>query len=245
MRVGPGRSAIRHPPFQPLDDRTQPTPVVDLYAETARRTPAEAPVEAPPTLASLAGGPSPLTAKLAAGDGDLHAPDPRRPALGVRILVTGVVRDSDGRGVPGAVIEIWQANAAGRYRHDAGGSGPIDPGFAGFGRIRTDADGRYRFLSIKPGAYPVRTNPGRWWRPPHIHLSVLPPGMDGRLVTQVYFPGDPLNDLDRILQAIPDADARASLVMRPMPTTAVPLDDTLGFERDLVLRGRHATPPTG
>ena len=118
---------------------------------------------------------------------------------------------------------------------------PLDPHFLGNGRCCADAEGRYAFFTIKPGAYPVPDS-GRWWRPPHIHFSVLGPGSLSRLVTQMYFPGDPLNAADRIILSIPDAEARARLVARAVPTEEVE-GEWLGFAHDMVLRGRHATPP--
>ncbi|MFC3229257.1 protocatechuate 3,4-dioxygenase subunit beta [Marinibaculum pumilum] len=227
--------------YRPLDDRTQPVPVIAGYIETARRTPRRNPVQRPTTLSDLV-GPRQFGGKLPLGSGDLYETKQGHPALGVRIHVEGRVLDEEGRGVPGAVLEIWQANAAGRYRYDASGFGAIDPNFAGYGRIQADAEGRYSFVTLKPGAYPVYSNPGRWWRPPHIHLSIFGAGMASRLITQVYFPGEPLNGRDIILNAIPDAAARERLVMREMPILDVPAENTLGFRQDFVLRGRHATP---
>lgn len=230
--------------FDPLDDASQPVAVIDGYIETARRTPLQPPVARPLTLSDLA-GPVRFGARLPLGEGDLYEPQPGRPAIGVRIHVEGRVLDEDGRGVPGAVLEIWQANAAGRYRYDDKGFGAIDPNFAGYGRVRTDAEGRYRFVTVKPGAYPVYSNPGRWWRPPHIHLSIFGAGMASRLITQVYFPGEPLNARDIILNSIPDPAARARLVMQEMPILQVPAENTLGYRQDFVLRGRRATPFEG
>lgn len=235
----PSASAPRS--LAPLEDASQPRPVVAGYAETGRRYPREPAVARPAGLADLA-GPADFAAKMAIGSGDLYEAEPGRPAIGVRIVVEGRILDEDGRGVAGAVLEIWQANAAGRYRYDANGFGAIDPNFAGFGRVRADGQGRYRFVTLKPGAYPVYSNPGRWWRPPHIHLSIFGAGMASRLITQVYFPGDPLNDRDLILNAIPDARARARLVMRETPILEVPAENSLGFRQDFVLRGRRATP---
>ncbi|MEQ8349674.1 MAG: hypothetical protein RIB84_09475 [Sneathiellaceae bacterium] len=227
--------------YAPLAAESQPVSVIDGYIETARRTPRRAAVARPLTLSDLA-GPRHLAGRLPVGEGDLYEAVAGRPALGVRIHVEGRVLDEDGRGVAGAILEVWQANAGGRYRYDAGGFGAIDPNFAGFGRVRADGQGRYSFVTLKPGAYPVYSNPGRWWRPPHIHLSIFGAGMASRLVTQVYFPGEPLNARDILLNAIPDAGARDRLVMREMPILEVPAENTLGFRQDFVLRGRHATP---
>ena len=143
----------------------------------------------------------------------------------------------------GTIVELWQANAAGRYynpldQRDA----PLDPNFVGNGRVRTDEEGRYAFFTIKPGAYPVPVK-DTWWRPPHIHFSVLGPSSLSRLVTQMYFAGDPLNALDRILNSVPDAAARERLIARHLPPAEVG-DGWLGFTHDIVLRGRHATPAT-
>ena len=164
-----------------------------------------------------------------------------KAALGERIIVAGRVLDEDGRPQPGVMIELWQANAAGRYdhprdQHDA----PPDPNFHGAGRLFTDADGRYRFTTIKPGAYPWR-NHHNAWRPNHIHYSLFGAGFAQRIITQMYFPGDPLLPLDPIFLATPDAAARNRLV------AAFDLDVTepewaLGYRFDLVLRGRAQTP---
>jgi protocatechuate 3,4-dioxygenase beta subunit len=161
--------------------------------------------------------------------------------LGERIVVAGQVVDENGRPVPHTLIEIWQANAAGRYihaadRHDA----PLDPNFFGAGRCVTDAEGRYRFVSIKPGAYPWE-NHAKAFRPAHIHFSLFGPSFVTRLVTQMYFPGDPLIPLDPIMNGIPDAGARQRLVS----TYSVELTEhgrALGYAWDIVLRGSNATP---
>lgn len=161
--------------------------------------------------------------------------------MGERIIVEGAVRDEDGRPVPSTMIEIWQANAAGRYpherdRHDA----PLDPHFRGTGRVFTDAAGRYRFTTIKPGAYPWQ-NHHNAWRPNHIHYSLFGPGFATRLVTQMYFPGDPLLPLDPVFNSVPDASARDRLIARFDLDVTQP-DHALGYRFDLVLRGRGATP---
>jgi protocatechuate 3,4-dioxygenase beta subunit len=160
---------------------------------------------------------------------------------GERIIVTGRVLDSDGRPVHNALVEVWQTNAAGRYAHAKDQHpAPLDPNFTGAGRCLTDADGRYRFVTVKPGAYPWKNHPNAW-RPAHIHFSVFGTAFTQRLVTQMYFPGDPLMPFDPILQSIPSPEARERLV------AAFDLDITqpewaLGYRWDIVLRGPAATP---
>lgn len=160
--------------------------------------------------------------------------------LGERIVVTGRVLDEEARPVPNTLIEIWQANAAGRYihkidQHDA----PIDPNFLGAGRCLTDSEGRYRYYTIKPGAYPWG-NHHNAWRPIHIHLSLFGDSFDQRLVTQMYFPGDPLLDLDPIFLGVPEG-ARERLVAKFDLGVTEP-EFALGYTFDIVLRGRAATP---
>jgi protocatechuate 3,4-dioxygenase beta subunit len=160
--------------------------------------------------------------------------------IGERIIVHGRVLDGDARPVPGALVEFWQANAAGRYRHrndrfDA----PIDPNFGGCGRTLTDAEGRYAFRTVKPGPYPYR-NRVNDWRPAHIHFSVFGSGFAQRLITQMYFEGDPLIRHDSILATIPDPAARERLVAALDLGASVPLD-TLAYRWDVVLRGRRST----
>src|SRR5208282_3250141 len=135
-----------------------------------------------------------------------------KPALGERIIVVGTITDESGRPVPHTMIEIWQCNASGRYthpgdQHDA----PLDPNFHGAGRVFTGADGWYQFTSIKPGSYPWR-NHHNAWRPNHIHYSLFGTGFGQRLITQMYFPGDPLLALDPIYLSVPDPAARKRLV---------------------------------
>ena len=135
-------------------------------------------------------------------------------ALGERIFVHGRVLDENGRPVRGALIEVWQANAAGRYKHKVDGhDAPLDPNFSGAGRMITDAEGRYCFKTIKPGAYPWR-NHSNAWRPAHIHFSLFGAEILSRLVTQMYFPGDPLQAIDPIFNSIPGENARLRLVSR-------------------------------
>lgn len=227
--------------FPPADPATQPVVPVAGYPNTIRRNPARAPFRRPLTRSELT-GPLDLAAKLLPGDDNLAVLAPGRIAMGQLIHVAGQVLDEDGRPVAGAIVELWQANAAGRYAHPIDQrDAPLDPDFLGNGRTRTDEHGRYGFFTIKPGAYPV-PNSGRWWRPPHIHVSVLGPASLMRLVTQMYFPDDPLNPLDRILNSVPDAGARARCIARTVPPDTID-GEWLGYSHDLVLRGRHATPP--
>jgi protocatechuate 3,4-dioxygenase beta subunit len=163
------------------------------------------------------------------------------PPLGERIVVSGRVLDEDGRAVPRTLVEVWQANAAGRYRHPADQhDAPLDPNFTGSGRVLTDAEGRYRFVTIRPGAYPWR-NHDNAWRPAHIHFSVFGPAFATRLVTQMYFPGDPLLAHDPIFNCITDEAARQHLVARFDWETTVP-EHALGYRFDIVVSGREATP---
>jgi protocatechuate 3,4-dioxygenase beta subunit len=227
--------------FDPQDPATQPVVPIAGYPNTLRRNPARAPFTRPLTRTELT-GPLDLAGKLRPGDDNLAVLAPGRVAQGQLIHVGGQVLDEDGRPVAGAVIELWQANAAGRYAHPIDTrDAPLDANFIGNGRTRTDAEGRYGFFTIKPGAYPVPDS-GRWWRPPHIHLSVLGPACLMRLVTQMYFQDDPLNAIDRILNCVPDEAARARCIARAVSPAEIE-GDWLGWRHDLVLRGRHATPP--
>src|SRR5262249_45871513 len=182
------------------------------YRSTALHHPRGPLVIIPATLSELT-GPAYGYGRIGPADNDLtrqHAGEP----LGERIIVEGRVLDEDGRPVRDTLVEVWQCNAAGRYmhrsdRHDA----PLDPNFSGAGRTLTDATGRYRFVTIKPGAYPWR-NHANAWRPAHIHFSLFGRNFLSRLVTQMYFPGDPLLVADPILSSITDAQARERLVSR-------------------------------
>ncbi len=177
--------------------------------------------------------------RVTAADADLttrHAGEP----IGERIIVTGRVLDSDGGAVSDTLIEIWQANAAGRYAHRVDDHpAPLDPNFDGGGRCVTDAQGRYRFVTIKPGAYPWRNHPNAW-RPAHIHFSLFGRAFTQRLITQMYFPGDPLFDYDPIFNSIPDKQARTRLIARFDIDLTEP-GWALGFRWDIVLRGLDAT----
>lgn len=185
-------------------------------------------------------GPFYPQALIGAGEDDLACRTPGGArAQGTPIVVSGQVTDEAGKPVRGALVEVWQANKWGKYEHPVDQTPePVDPDFKGYGRQLTDAGGRYRFRSIKPGAYP---NPGYddWYRPPHIHFSLFGAGVMQRLITQLYFPGEALNDIDPILNGIEDLDARASLIARPLAAQA---DGTLSFGFDIVLRGGGETP---
>jgi protocatechuate 3,4-dioxygenase, beta subunit len=160
--------------------------------------------------------------------------------LGERISVSGRLLGDDGRPIAGQLVEVWQANAAGRYAHEVDQHpAPLDPNFTGAGRTLTDAEGRYRFTTIKPGAYPWR-NHHNAWRPAHIHFSVFGRTFTERLVTQMYFPGDPLLDHDPIVASVRDPAARARLVCRFDWDTTEP-EWSLGYHFDLVV-GEHLAP---
>ena len=178
--------------------------------------------------------------KVGPNDHDLtrqHAGEP----LGQRIILTGRVLDSDARPVHDTLVEVWQANAAGRYIDPADAwPAPLDPNFTGAGRCLTDVEGRFRFVTIKPGPYPWR-NHHNAWRPAHIHFSVFGPQIGSRVITQMYFPGDPLIPLDPIVSSIPDAKARERLMARFDLDTTVP-EWANGYRWDIVLRGHTATP---
>jgi len=171
---------------------------------------------------------------LAPSDNDLTRQHEGEP-LGERILVHGRVVDEDGRPLRGALVEVWQANAAGRYRHEVDRHpAPLDPNFSGAGRCLTDDEGRYSFTTIKPGAYPWGNHPNAW-RPAHIHFSLFGRAFEQRLVTQMYFPGDPLFEYDPIFNAVRDPSARELLVARFDLATTQP-EWALAYEWDVILR---------
>jgi protocatechuate 3,4-dioxygenase beta subunit len=209
------------------------------YRSTALRHPSRPLVTLPQRLTEVTG---PLLGEDRVGptDHDLTRQHADEPA-GQRIIVTGRVLDGDGHPVPHTLVEVWQANAAGRYRHAVDNwPAPLDPNFDGVGRTLTDADGRYRFVTVKPGAYPWK-NHDNAWRPAHIHFSLFGRAFTQRLVTQMYFPDDPLFDRDPIAGAVRDPAARARLVSAYDHAVTEP-EWALGFTFDVVLRGREATP---
>jgi len=227
-----GRDWQAHPPFIHPD-----------YKSTVLRGPTKPLIPLKHTLSELT-GPVYGHDTIAPLDHDLTRNGRRNgEPIGERIIVTGRVLDEAGRPVRNTLIELWQANAAGRYihkgdQHDA----PIDPNFFGGGRCITDDEGRYRFLTIRPGAYPWG-NHHNAWRPSHIHFSLLGPTIASRLVTQMYFPGDPLLALDPIFQSTP-ADSRERLISSFSLDTTEP-GFALGYVFDIVLRGAGATPMEG
>ncbi len=202
------------------------------YRSSVKRAPTAPLVLLPEALADRT-GPAFGDGDVTAADADLTTQQDGEP-LGERIVVSGRVLGSDGRPVPGTLIEIWQANAAGRYRHaNDQHPAPLDPNFTGAGRCLTDSEGRYRFVSVKPGAYPWRNHPNAW-RPAHIHLSVFGRAFTDRLVTQMYFPGDPLFEFDPISQSVRDPAARRRMVSAFDWETTAP-EWALGYTFDIVL----------
>ena len=209
------------------------------YRSTALRHPKNPLVLLPHMLTEVT-GPLLGEGRLGPLDHDLTRQHEGEP-LGQRIQVSGRVVDSDGRPVPHTLIEIWQANASGRYRHVVDNwPAPLDPNFTGVGRCLADSEGRYHFVTIRPGAYPWKNHPNAW-RPAHIHFSLFGRAFTQRLVTQMYFPGDPLFSEDPIFNSVPDPKARERMISRfDWETT----EDywQLGFTWDIVLRGREQTP---
>lgn len=210
------------------------------YKSTVLRAPKKPLITIPQTLSEIT-GPVYGHSDARPEEADLtnqHAGEP----LGERIVVKGRVLDEAGRPVPDTLVEIWQCNAAGRYIHPVDQHpAPLDPNFTGAGRVVTDASGFYQFTTIKPGAYPWRNHPNAW-RPAHIHFSLFGPSFLTRLVTQMYFPGDPLFAFDPIFGSVYDAKARERMVAR-FDLDATEPEWALGYVWDIVLRGRNATPP--
>jgi protocatechuate 3,4-dioxygenase, beta subunit len=224
----------------PLDPPgSQPDNDTPAYRSTELRHPSR-PLRLLPQRMTELTGPLFGAERVQPGDADLT----RRSggeAVGQRIIVHGRVLDAHGRPVPDTLLEVWQANAGGRYRHPVDQwAAPLDPHFDGLGRCATDADGRYSFTTIKPGAYPWK-NHHNAWRPAHIHFSLFGRAFTQRLVTQMYFPDDPLFDQDPIFNSVPDEQARARMVSA-YDHHATTEHWALGFRFDIVLRGREATP---
>jgi protocatechuate 3,4-dioxygenase, beta subunit len=230
------RSSIR--PYHRHPPGTQPSRIYEPYQSTVSRNPSKPLIFLPHTLSEIT-GPIYGHQPIAENDNDLtrqHAGEPQ----GERIIVTGRVLDDNGRPVPNTLIEIWQTNAAGRYRHQKDQHpAPLDLNFSGGGRTLTDENGVYRFVTIKPGAYPW-FNHYNAWRPAHIHFSVFGRAFLSRLITQMYFPGDPLFAHDPIHQSVPEK-ARERMVSKFDLESTQP-QWALGYRFDIVLRGPNATP---
>jgi len=223
-KVPPGtQPQYLHPPYRSSLKRAPTKPLILLAGTVSERT-----------------GPIFGHAAVHVNDSDLTAQHEGPPA-GERIVVSGTVLDEDGRPVRGALVEVWQANAAGRYRHKLDQhDAPLDANFDGCGRMITDSEGRYKFTSIKPGAYPWG-NHHNAWRPAHIHFSLFGAGLLSRLVTQMYFPGDPLLEFDPIYNCVPDEKAKRRLISSFDWEHTTP-GFALGYRFDIVLRGRESTP---
>ncbi len=217
---------------------SQPDYLYPDYKSTVPRTPSKPLILLPQSLSEMT-GPVFGQDRVRPEDADLtrqHAGEP----LGERIIVAGRVLDEDGRPAANQLIEVWQANAAGRYQHKRDQhDAPLDPNFTGTGRMMTDANGNYRFVTIRPGAYPWRNHPNAW-RPAHIHFSLFGNAFATRLVTQMYFPGDPLLPFDPIYNSVPDG-ARQKMISDFDLDLTEP-EQALGFRFNIVLRGRDATP---
>ncbi len=232
---------MSEPPFLARDHTRHPPAFHAAYRSSTTRSPRHALITFSQTLSELTG---PVFGHdiLGALDNDLihnFAAD-GQSAVGQRIIVHGRVIDQHGRGVPGALIEVWQANAGGRYRHKKEGYvAALDPNFGGCGRTITSEDGSYSLRTVKPGAYPW-PNGGNDWRPAHIHFSVFGSAFTQRLITQMYFEGDPLIALCPIVQSIPSQDAIDTLIA-PLDMENTVHMDARAYRFDIVLRGRNAT----
>ena len=227
------------PGYRAFDRDTQPEHLYPPYASTVKRAPREPLLPLQASLSEIT-GPVFGFDRIRANDWDLTKQGNGDP-IGERIVVSGRVLDGNGKAVPHTLVEIWQANSAGRYPHRRDThNAPIDPNFFGAGRTMTDEHGRYRFITIKPGEYPWR-NHYNAWRPAHIHFSLFGPSFTTRLVTQMYFPGDPLLEYDPMFMSVPDERARNRLISTFEWEHTIP-EQALGYRFDIVLRGRDETP---
>ena len=223
------------------DREVFPPYLYEAYQSTRRRAPLLPLIEVPLTLSELT-GPGPAVSAVTSEDADLtRNAGTGGEAIGQRILVTGRVLDGDGRPVPNTLLEIWQANASGRYLHKRDQwPGTLDPNFLGMGRCLTDDGGVYRFTTVRPGAYPW-LNHHNAWRPAHIHFSVFGPAGVSRVVTQMYFPDDPLHALDPIMNSVPSERGRKALIAAYDHDVTQP-EWALGYRWDIVVQGPDSTP---
>ena len=241
MNDRPSNARPETGPFFPRDRLWHPPALTPNYKTTILRSPQRAPISFSNTLSEMTG---PAFGHSAIGELDndlIHNFSPTgESAQGPRIIVHGQVLDERGRPVPRVLLEFWQANAAGRYRHKKDGYvAPLDPNFGGCGRALTGDDGSYEFRTIKPGAYPW-PNGVNDWRPAHIHFSVFGSGFAQRLITQMYFEGDPLIKLDPMTGGIPDRAGVEQLIAPLDMARTIPMDAT-AYKFDIVLRGRRST----
>ncbi len=241
MTQAPGNSGPETGPFFVRDRLWHPPALTPAYRTSVLRSPQRAPISFSNTLSEMTG---PVFGQNVLGelDNDLiyNFAKPGESAQGPRIIVHGRVLDERAQPVPGILIEFWQANAAGRYRHKKDGYlAPLDPNFGGCGRTLSGADGSYSFRTIRPGPYPW-PNGVNDWRPAHIHFSVFGSGFAQRLITQMYFEGDPLIRLDPILRGIADPRAIEQLIAPLDMAATIPMDAT-AYQFDIVLRGRRST----
>jgi protocatechuate 3,4-dioxygenase beta subunit len=228
-------------PYKPRDWKSHPPYLYEGYASSVKRAPRKRLVPLRQTLSEIT-GPIFDHEAIQRDDSDLtRNAGTGAQAMGERLIIVGRVMDEDERPVPNTPIEIWQANAAGRYQHEVDQhNAPLDPNFIGAGRCVTNDRGEYRFLTIRPGAYPWLNHPNAW-RPAHIHLSLFGPSFVTRLVTQFFFPGDPLIALDPILNSVPTKSGRERLISSYAHDVTEP-QWALGYRFDIVLRGRQQTP---
>lgn len=232
---------IKSADYYQRDHDVHPPALAPAYKTSVTRSPRYALLSLQNSISEIT-GPRFGHGDIADGDNDLltNYAAPGASPIGERIILHGRVLDEDARPVPDTMVEIWQANAGGRYRHKNDRYlAPIDPNFGGCGRMMTDAEGYFCFRTVKPGAYPWR-NRINDWRPAHIHLSVFGDAFAQRLITQCYFEGDPLIPRCPIVQSIPDADAVDRLIARLDMDATIPLD-TVAYRFDVVLRGRRST----
>lgn len=227
--------------FNRRDRAWHPDASTPAYRSTILRSPKQKLVILEQTLSEMTG---PVFGQNMLGplDHDLiqNFAKPGESPIGERIIVHGHILDENGRGVPGALMEVWQANAGGRYRHKNDGYlAPLDPNFGGCGRVLSDENGYYSFRTLKPGPYPW-PNGGNDWRPAHIHYSLFGSGFAQRLITQIYFEGDPHIPLCPILNAINDPAAVDQLIARLDMEHTVPMD-IRAYRLDVILRGRKST----